>query len=153
MEKFAPRDRIGIAMSRVARLWRSRLDERLAPLGLTQAKWVILLHLSQSEGMLPQRELVDQVGVEGPTLVRVLDGLERMNLIERHDCPTDRRTKTVHLTSSAQPILEKIMRIAADLRCEVLAGIDDEELSICLKVFGRMAQNVGTLINTGDLSR
>lgn len=146
MTLAAPRERIGFDLSRMARLWRSRLDERLAPLGLTQAKWVILLHLSQSDGVLPQRELVDRVGVEGPTLVRVLDGLERLNLIERHDSPTDRRAKTVHLTAAAQPILGTIMRIAAELRGEILDGIDDAELAVCLRVFSRMASNIGAHI-------
>lgn len=148
MTDSAPRDRIGFDLSRMARLWRSRLDERLSPLGLTQAKWVILLHLSKSGGFLPQRELVHRVGVEGPTLVRVLDGLERMGLIERQESRTDRRTKTVHLTPEAKPILIDIMRIAADLRSEVLAGIDDEALMVCLGVFGRMAANLGNHLGT-----
>jgi MarR family transcriptional regulator for hemolysin len=115
---------------------------------LTQAKWVILLHLSQSDGFLPQRELVDRVGVEGPTLVRVLDGLERLALIERRDSPTDRRAKTVHLTAAAQPVLGDIMRIAAELRGEILAGIEEAELAVCLSVFHRMARNVGANIGT-----
>jgi MarR family transcriptional regulator for hemolysin len=151
MGQSTPRDRIGFDLSRMARLWRSRLDERLAPLGLTQAKWVILLHLSQGDGCLPQRELVDRVGVEGPTLVRVLDGLERMGLIERRDCPTDRRAKTVHLTAAGQPMLGEITRIAADLRSEILAGIDDRALGVCLDVFRRMAGNLGTRIGAGPL--
>lgn len=141
-----PRERIGFDLSKMARLWRSRLDERLAPLGLTQAKWVILLHLSQSGGTLPQRELVDRVGVEGPTLVRVLDGLERLSLIERRDSPTDRRAKTIHLTATAQSVLGDIMCIATDLRSEILDGIDDAELTVCLRVFSRMARNVGAHI-------
>ena len=143
MDRSAPAEQIGFVLSKTARLWRSRLDERLAPLGLTQAKWVILLYLSQSDGSLPQRELVDRVGVEGPTLVRVLDGLERKGLIERRDCHTDRRTKSIHLTAEAQPILGEIIRIAGDLRRQILDGISDEEMNICLRVFARMTQNAG----------
>ncbi|PKU26577.1 transcriptional regulator SlyA [Telmatospirillum siberiense] len=148
MTKVAPRERIGFDLSRMARLWRARLDERLAPLGLTQAKWVILLHLSRSNGVLPQRELVDRVGVEGPSLVRVLDGLERLGMIQRRDSPSDRRAKTVHLMPAAEPALDTITRIAAELRHEVLLGIEDEELEVCLKVFSRMARNIGAHIGT-----
>lgn len=146
MVEAAPRERIGFDLSKMARLWRARLDERLAPLGLTQAKWVILLHLSRSDGVLPQRELVDRVGVEGPSLVRVLDGLERLKLIERRDSPTDRRAKNVHLTPAAEPVLGTIMRIAAELRQEILDGIEDQELDVCLKVFNHMARNLGAHI-------
>jgi MarR family transcriptional regulator for hemolysin len=145
MNESPPSERIGFDLSRTARMWRSRLDERLAPLGLTQAKWVILLHLSKSDGPLPQRELVDRVGVEGPTLVRLLDGLERLGLIERQDSHTDRRAKSVHLTVAAQPVLHDITRIAANLRKEILTGISDEDLNVCLGVFGRMARNVNAM--------
>lgn len=150
MTKHAPRERIGLDLSRMARLWRARLDERLAPLGLTQAKWLILLHLSRSNGALPQRELVERIGVEGPSLVRVLDGLERLGLIERRDNPTDRRAKTVHLTAAVEPLIEDITRIAAELRQEILAGITDEDIAVCVRVFGDMARNLGTHIGGAE---
>lgn len=139
---LAERERIGLDLGRLARLWRARLDERLAPLGLTQAKWVILLHLDRCGGTLPQRELVIRVGVEGPTLVRVLDGLERRGLIERRDCPSDRRSKIVTLTPAAAPLIARIAAIAGALREEALAGLDDEALAACHAALRRMTLNL-----------
>ncbi|MEO0035883.1 MAG: hypothetical protein RLZZ501_1906 [Pseudomonadota bacterium] len=139
---LAERERIGLDLGRLARLWRARLDERLAPLGLTQAKWVILLHLDRCDGQLPQRELVIRVGVEGPTLVRVLDGLERRGLIERRDCPTDRRSKIVVLTPAAAPLIARIAAIAGALREEALTGLDDDALAACHAVLRRMTANL-----------
>ncbi|MTJ84297.1 MAG: transcriptional regulator SlyA [Telmatospirillum sp.] len=143
MDQQRLRDQFGSHMVRLSRLWRTRLDERLSPLGLTQARWTILLHLHRGGGHLPQKALVERVGVEGPTLVRVLDGLERMHLIERHDCQNDRRTKTVHLTAAAEPIITDIIAIAADLRAEVLDGVTDEELATCAAILSRIAHNLG----------
>ncbi|EPY02460.1 transcriptional regulator SlyA [Magnetospirillum fulvum] len=137
------KEQFGFDLARLARLWRARLDERLAPLGLTQAKWTILLHLSKADGHLPQRELVERVGVEGPTLVRVLDGLERLGLLERRDCPTDRRSKIIHLTSAATPLIGEIATIAAILRAEALSEIDDAELELCQSLIARMTRNLG----------
>jgi MarR family transcriptional regulator for hemolysin len=137
-----PSDRLGFDLSRLARRWRSRLDERLAPLGLTQAKWTILLHLSKAGGQLPQRDLADSVGVEGPTLVRVLDGLERLALIERREAAGDRRSKIVHLTGAATPLIEQIGEIAARLRDEVFAGFAPDELALCHRLLLRMAHNL-----------
>ncbi|CCG42229.1 transcriptional regulator SlyA [Magnetospirillum molischianum] len=137
------KEQFGFDLARLARLWRARLDERLAPLGLTQAKWTILLHLSKADGHLPQRELVDRVGVEGPTLVRVLDGLERLGLLERRDCPTDRRSKIVHLTPAATPLIVEIAAIAAALRTEVMTGLDDADLDLCQRIIARMTSNLG----------
>lgn len=42
-------------------------------------------------GPLTQRDLASFLGVEGPTLVRLLDGLEAKDLIARRVCPDDRR--------------------------------------------------------------
>jgi len=137
------KEQFGFDLARLARLWRARLDERLAPLGLTQAKWTILLHLSKAEGRLPQRELVERVGVEGPTLVRVLDGLERLGLLERQDSPTDRRSKIVHLTPAATPLIAEIAAIAARLRAEVMGGLDEAELELCQSLIVRMTRNLG----------
>jgi MarR family transcriptional regulator, transcriptional regulator for hemolysin len=137
------RETFGSVMGRASRLWRAKLDERLGPLGLTQAKWLILVHLSRAGGAMPQKELVESVGVEGPTVVRVLDGLERLGLVERCGQHADRRTKTVHLTSQAAAMLEEILLIAAGLREEVLAGVSEEDLAVCNRVVTAMLRNMG----------
>jgi MarR family transcriptional regulator for hemolysin len=149
MEHPRLREQFGSHLARLSRLWRNRLDERLAPLGLTQAKWVILLHLSKAGGALGQKDLVDRVGVEAPTMVRVLDGLQRMGLIERRDCPGDRRSKSVHLTAAATPIIARIDAIARDLRAETLAGIDDASLGVCADVLAQIARNLGSSLWEG----
>ncbi len=143
MDRESVRERVGFELGRMARLWRARLDERLAPLGLTQARWVTLLYLSRGGDDPLQRDLAQGIGVEGPTLVRVLDGLERMGLIERRERAGDRRAKTVHLTAAASPVLKDIARVAAGLREEVLTGLSDDELAAFESVLLRMAANVG----------
>lgn len=85
------RDLVGIIINRTSRTWRTKLDERLSHLGLTQARWLVLMHLSRMNGKALQKDLAVSVGVEGPTLVRVLDGLERMGLVERVGVEGDRR--------------------------------------------------------------
>lgn len=138
-----PREVIGFEVALLGRLWRTRLDERLAPLGLTQAKWLILVHLSKARGALPQREISERIGVEGPTVVRVLDGLERLGLIERRPMEGDRRAKAVHLTDRAAPLLEDIIAIAAQVRAEVLQGLSDKEIATCEGVVSVMLGNLG----------
>lgn len=134
---------IGIKLGRASRLWRTKLDERLGPLGLTQAKWLILVHLSKAGGAMPQKDLVEGIGVEGPTMVRVLDGLERMGLIERCGQCADRRAKVVHLTGTVAQELDVIVPIAEGLRAEILAGITDADLAVFDRVISTMLRNMG----------
>ena len=128
------RENVGITISRTARTWRTKLDERLSPLGLTQARWLVLMHLSRMGGEAPQKELAFIVGVEGPTLVRVLDGLERLGLVQRMGVEGDRRARRVCLTPKADNVISDIMRIGLKLRGEALAGIPDADLESFFRV-------------------
>src|SRR3546814_15512969 len=86
---------LGRRLGRVARLWRAEIDRRLATFGLTESRWLTLLHISRLPHAATQRELAEAVGVRGPTLVRTLDRLEAEGLIERRTEAADRRTKSV----------------------------------------------------------
>lgn len=136
------RELIGVELGRASRLWRTRLDERLAPLGLTQAKWLVLLHLSRAGGVMPQKELAQSIGVEGPTMVRVLDGLERRGLTERLGRPEDRRVRDVRLTEAAGEVLGDIMRVAGDLREKILAGLSEDDLAHLHATIAVMLRNM-----------
>ena len=141
----SPRDTVGMIINRVGRLWRTRLDERLVPLGLTQARWLVLVHLSRMNDEASQKELAQSLGVEGPTMVRVLDGLERMELVERVGRKGDRRVKVVRLTPKAQGVLEEIMRIGSGLRGEALTGLSDEELAEFSRVLEIILNNLSVM--------
>jgi MarR family transcriptional regulator, transcriptional regulator for hemolysin len=120
-------------LGRVWRKWRARLDARVKHLGLTQARWIALLQLRRS-GPLSQRDLAEQIGVEGPTLVRLLDGLQQGGLIERTATHEDRRVKKIHLTASAYPLIEEITRISDALREELMESVPPEDLATAHRV-------------------
>jgi len=122
-----------IELGRVSRRWRTRLDERLKHMELTQARWMVLRHLSET-GPISQRELADRIGVEGPTLVRGLDRLEDLGLVARRACGEDRRIKRVHLTEAAGPVLDEINRISIELRQELLAEIPPKDVDTAWRV-------------------
>ena len=136
------RENVGITISRTARTWRTKLDERLSPLGLTQARWLVLMHLSRMDGEALQKELAFIVGVEGPTLVRVLDGLERLGLVQRLGVEGDKRARLIRLTPKADSVISDIMRIGIKLRGEALAGISDAELESFFRVLETILGNL-----------
>ncbi|MBR0682097.1 MarR family transcriptional regulator [Roseomonas eburnea] len=135
-------ERFGVLLGQIARHWRARLDRRLSEFGLTDARWVTLLHLARSGDGLTQKDLAARVGVGGPTLVRTLDRLEREGMVVRVGDVQDRRAKTVHLTAKAIPVLRLIEENAAAVRSELLDGISAAELDLCLAVFDRVAANL-----------
>ena len=101
--------------------WRAELDLRLGPLGLSQARGLILHYLSIHGDGLQQNELADIVGIRGSTLVRQLDRLESDGWVERRNDPGDRRVKTIHMSHKAAPIVRKIQNIIVQLQEGVAA--------------------------------
>lgn len=138
-----PREVFGLWLVQVARLWRGELDRRLAPHGLTEARWLTLLHLVQRPGPVMQKELAEMVGVRGPTLVPTLDWLEAEGLIERRTLAQDRRARQVHLTAKAEPTLRRIQSVVDALRADLFGDVRDADMRICLRVFEHMWSRLG----------
>ena len=125
---------LGRQIGYLARLWRTELDNRLRPLGLSQARWLLLVHLSEAPDGLPQLALADKAGVSGPTLVRQIDHLEADGLVIRQEDPSDRRVKRVMLTPKGEERFQAVDDIAAALREEALAGSDAAEVETTLRL-------------------
>jgi MarR family transcriptional regulator for hemolysin len=117
-----------------ARAWRLKLDERLKPMGLSQAKWRTLLHLSLAGDALTQAEIAARLGVEEPTLVTSLHRLEKEGWIIRRGSPHDRRCKMVLLGQRAQDVISQISAEAEKLRQELMENISAADLRTCMRV-------------------
>ena len=117
-----------------ARAWRLKLDERLKPMGLSQAKWRTLLHLSLAGDALTQAEIAARLGVEEPTVVTLLHRLEKEGWIIRRGSPHDRRCKMVLLGRRAQDVISQISGEAEQLRHELLENISAADLRTCMRV-------------------
>ncbi|MFB8828307.1 MarR family transcriptional regulator [Azotobacter salinestris] len=138
--------RFAMQLAQLSRAWRAELDRRLSGMGLSQARWLVLLHLARFEarvGKWPtQRELAESVAVEGPTLARLLDTLEAQGLVSRQAVAEDRRAKRIVLNPVAVPLIEQIEAISSQLRQELFDGIDPEELRLCQQVHARILANL-----------
>lgn len=134
MEGFGP------LLHGTARAWRIKLDHRLKPLGLSQAKWRTLLHLSMTDQPITQAEIAARLGIEEPTLVTLLHRLERGGWVARRNAAHDRRCKTVHLGKRASRVINRITAAAENLRHELLADISPAELKICMRVLQRVRE-------------
>lgn len=143
--RSSQRARFGIRFSLLARRWRRTLDAHLARQGLTSTSWVPLIHLEESGGGISQKELARRVGVDGSSLVRVLDMLERDGLIERRRDQDDGRTRLIHLTADGQRRVAEIRDELGQGEEELLAGISDTEIAAMLDCFARINRRMSDL--------
>jgi MarR family transcriptional regulator for hemolysin len=122
-------ERFSHALHTSARLWRLALDKRLKRLGIGQSGWMTIAMIAKSGAPMSQRALADLVGVEGPSMVSMLDRLERDGFVTRAPSPTDRRVKLVQLTDTGKTVYAEVLREAAPFRADLLAGLDPQALA------------------------
>src|SRR5215470_4162382 len=94
----------GFRVARIARRLRQAVDGELRVLGLTEATWRPLVYVRRLGDGVRQKELATALSIEGPSLVRILDNLERRGLIERRADESDRRARGIHLTRSGREL-------------------------------------------------
>ena len=133
-------DTLGPLLHGTARAWRLKLDERLKPMGMSQAKWRTLLHLSIAPGTLTQTEIAERLGIEEPSLATLLHRLENEGWIARKSSPRDRRCKMVLLGRRAQNVISEISAAAEELRHELLEDISAADLRTCARVLTQIQE-------------
>jgi MarR family transcriptional regulator for hemolysin len=133
-------EKLGFILNETARVWRTKLDQRLKPLGLSMGKWRTLAHLAQGADKLTQREIAARIGIEEPTLAGILDRLQNDGWIKRKCHTDDRRCKTIHLQRGSAAVLDRIFSTAQDLRHELIADIPTRDLETCLRVLAQIRE-------------
>lgn len=126
---------------KVSRKMRTLFDARVRAEGLTLPRARTLMLLGKKDRMT-QTELADALEIEGPTLVPLLDCLEKQGLIERQPVDGDRRAKQIALTRAGQDQAAYVDRIVRDFRAGVLKGVDEDDLKAAIRVFHAMGRNI-----------
>jgi len=117
---------VGFWLHMAAHRFERAINAELASEGLTYRQCQVLGWLAL-DGHLAQVELAERMNVEPPTLVRVLDVMERCGLIQRKECREDRRRKVILPTEHARPVWEKIVACANRVRDRSISGLSPAE--------------------------
>ncbi|MGB9080000.1 MAG: MarR family transcriptional regulator [Desulfuromonadaceae bacterium] len=113
----------------LTRRWRQVLDSEFHAAGLTDATWRPLLHLHILGNGVRQKDLAGSIGIEGPSLVRLLDTLIAKGLIQRSEDVTDRRAKLLCLTPEGQLAVARINETVSSLESKLLSPFSDSEIA------------------------
>lgn len=117
---------------------RFAMDDMFKPLDITDATWRTLFFLRQEGNGLQQKELAKTMGIESPSLVRLLDNLAKKSLIERRTDPNDRRSNTLYLTKKSEALFEQLDVLSKQARESVLKDVSNEDIKTCIRVFEKV---------------
>ncbi|ABB30602.1 transcriptional regulator, MarR family [Geobacter metallireducens RCH3] len=126
----------------LTRHWRQVLDTDFQFAGLTDATWRPLLHLHLLGDGTRQKDLAASIGIEGPSLVRLLDTLIAKGLIERLEDVTDRRAKLLNLTPEGRVIVARIQETVTALENDLLSPFSDDEIARVAEFIERLESTV-----------
>jgi MarR family transcriptional regulator for hemolysin len=116
-------------LSYLTRRWRQVLDAEFHSSGLTDATWRPLLHLHILGDGIRQKDLAASIGIEGPSLVRLIDTLIAKGLIERATDSSDRRAKLLCLTPAGGEVVARIRETVTRLEDELLRPFSDSDIA------------------------
>ena len=133
---------LGPMLGCCAHMARERMDARMSRFGMTPAQTHVLLHLHQSGGQLPQRELLDSLKVKPSTVNGILDRMEEKGLVERTVSGTDARQRLVALTLAGRKREEQVKQAFLAAEALIVRGLTKEETDTLRSLLERVIQNL-----------
>jgi MarR family transcriptional regulator, transcriptional regulator for hemolysin len=138
-----PEPTLGPLVRDVARLLRRRFEQwaREAQIPLSRSQCAVLVRVAGDEGM-SQAALAHCLDIEPIALVRIIDRLEALGLVERRFNPRDRRVWMLYLTLAAEPVIMEIHRLSEAVDEVALAGVPEQIRDTLLDTLQRLKTNL-----------
>ena len=130
---YLPRD-FTAELVLAARTWRRMTRAVTMRFGIAEAGAAPLLWIGRLGEGVRQNILAERIGVEGASLVRVLDDLAAAGLISRKPDPTDRRANLLHLTERGRTLTGEVEAELNELRARVFGDLDAADIAAAQRV-------------------
>jgi DNA-binding MarR family transcriptional regulator len=132
---------LGFQVRDLNRLMQRALAARIAPAGVAPGAWYFLRVLWEEDG-LTQRELATRIGMQEPTAVIALRGMEEAGWITRARSAEDKRKVHVHLTPAGRALRETLLPEARAVIGMATAGMTEAEVTALLGLLRRARQGL-----------
>jgi DNA-binding MarR family transcriptional regulator len=129
----------GKASTAIARRLQKKFNT--AGLNLTIEQWSVLYHLWKEDG-ISQQELCNATFRDKPSITRLVDNLEKLQLVKRVASENDRRINKIHLTKQAVKLQEQTMELAEETLNDALSGVPANQINLCKEVLQRVYDNL-----------
>ncbi len=135
------KQRTGFALAKVCKAHRASIGELLAEHGLHVGQEMVLVELWESDG-LRGGELAVRLGVEPPTVTKMLRRLEGCGLVERHPDPSDARSFRVYLTAEGRALEGPVADCWQRSEERLLAGMGEKDRRTFHRLLVRVRSNL-----------
>lgn len=126
----------------LARRWRAEADGAVADLGLSDATGWLVLHVGRLGDGVRQIELAAALDIQGASLVRLVDQVEGIGLVERRIDARDRRANRIFLTDAGRAMVGRIETSLRAIRQHLFEGVDNQDLDTANRVLAWLDQRM-----------
>jgi DNA-binding MarR family transcriptional regulator len=132
---------LGFQLRDLNRAMQRALQIRIQPSGATLGAWYFLRVLWEEES-LTQRELASRIGMQEPTAVIALRGMEEAGWISRDRSAEDRRKVHIRLTPAGRALRETLLPRAREVIGLATQGMTEAEIATLLALLRRARANL-----------
>ena len=134
---------INYMIYRTARVMRMKFQRDMNSIGLdiTQEQYFILIKLWERDGQY-QVELADEIFQDNPNITRILDNLEKKELITRKADTKDRRKFRIFLTKKGKELHGVVKKNAPKARKSDYEGLDNRDFEEVKRVLNNIEKNI-----------
>lgn len=146
MQQYDFEESVGYWITMTSHSYQDALNQELIPYGITFRQFQVIGWLVY-EGPLSQVELAERMMIEPPTLVRILDRMERDLWIKRESDPDDRRRKVVKVLPEAKPVWSQMVACLKRLRKKATQGMTATDVETLKSLLMRVQENLGVKVS------
>ncbi len=136
---------IGKTMKHIDLYLNAKLSEK--GISLTRQQ-VILMKILFHEGPLPQQDLAFITERDKTSLTRLVNGMEKKNLVARIPSTEDKRVNLIHLTKNGEKVLTETAPVLLSIITELQKGVSEEDQETVIKVMKRIQENISNHIDS-----
>jgi len=140
----ALRPYLGYCMHKIATIFKTKLNEAFDSQDIQSHHFAILSVIASGEDV-NQMKICDEMGIDKASMVKIIDHLESLKLIERVGSKEDRRVKNLHCTPKGQKILLAGQAKRAEVEADFLASLSEQEIhtfkTLLLKILDSQKKN------------
>jgi MarR family transcriptional regulator for hemolysin len=149
MQKYDFQNTLGFTVNKTAKAFLKALDSELREkVGVTLGQWKVMVILVNQDG-LTQKEIAKRLGLEGPTLIPIIDKMEKDDLVVRRVDPLDRRNNRIYRTDKADKLWNEMVSCALRIRQISLKNIPKDNIDITKNVLENIYQNLRKRFDVG----
>jgi MarR family transcriptional regulator for hemolysin len=150
LQKYDFENSIGFIVNRTAKAFVKALDSELREkVGITFGQWKVIVMLVNQDG-LTQKEIADKLGLESPTLIPIIDKMEKERLVVRKVDSDDRRNNRVYRTEKVDAALwNRTLECALKIREISIRNIPEQNINIARNVLEKVWQNLKIEFDVG----